>query len=126
MRWVMARSFAGVMRVRLPIPGVAVGVLAVGIVQPRSAPVDVLPEFSSPYAEVQTEALGVSAEEVEQLITVPLEADILNGVEGVKVIRSESLPSLRSPGNTTNSEGHPGHLARPQTLALNLTKGLRQ
>ena len=61
-----------------------------------SAPVDVLPEFSPPYAEVQTEALGLSAEEVEQLITVPLEADLLNGVEGVEVIRSKSLPGLSS------------------------------
>ena len=53
-------------------------------------------EFSPPYAEIQTEALGLSAEEVEQLITVPLEQDLLNGVEGVDVIRSESLPGLSS------------------------------
>ena len=92
----MTRFLSGVMRFRLLILGVAVGVLAIGIVQLRSAPVDVLPEFSPPYAEIQTEALGLSAEEVEQLITVPLEADLLNGVEGVKVIRSESLPSLSS------------------------------
>jgi Cu/Ag efflux pump CusA len=90
------------------ILGVAVGVLAIGIVQPRSAPVDVLPEFSPPYAEVQIEALGLSAEEVEQLITVPLEADLLNGVEGVKVIRSESLPNLRSPGNNLDGPARTG------------------
>ena len=64
--------------------------------QLRDAPIDVLPEFTPPYAEIQTEALGLSAEEVEQLITVPLEADLLNGVEGVDVIRSESLPGLSS------------------------------
>ena len=57
---------------------------------------DVLPEFTPPYAEIQTEALGLSAEEVEQLITVPLEADLLNGVQGVEVIRSESVPGLSS------------------------------
>jgi Cu/Ag efflux pump CusA len=57
---------------------------------------EVLPEFSPPYAEIQTEALGLSADEVEQLITVPLEQDLLNGVEGVDVIRSESLPGLSS------------------------------
>jgi Cu/Ag efflux pump CusA len=33
---------------------------------------------------------------VEQLITVPLEADLLNGVEGIEVIRSESVPGLSS------------------------------
>ena len=55
-----------------------------------------LPEFTPPYVEIQTEALGLSAEEVEQFITVPLEADLLNGVQGVDVIRSQSLPGLSS------------------------------
>ena len=73
---------------------IAVGVMTIGIVQLRNAPVDVLPEFTPPYVEVQTEALGLSANEVEQLITVPLEADLLNGVEGVDVIRSESVAGL--------------------------------
>jgi Cu/Ag efflux pump CusA len=75
---------------------VALGLAVLGALQLRAAPVDVLPEFAPPYAEVQTEALGLSAEEVEQLITVPLEADLLNGVEGVKVLRSQSLPGLSS------------------------------
>jgi hypothetical protein len=55
----MARFFAGVMRVRLPITEVATGGLVIGSVQPRSAPVGILPEFSPPYAEVQTEALAL-------------------------------------------------------------------
>jgi Cu/Ag efflux pump CusA len=59
------------LRFRLLILGIAVGVMVVGIVQLRNAPTDVLPEFTPPYVEVQTEALGLSAEEVEQLITVP-------------------------------------------------------
>ena len=84
------------LRFRVLILGAAAGLLLAGVVQLRSAPVDVLPEFTPPYAEIQTEALGLSAEEVEQLITVPLEADLLNGVEGVEVIRSESVPGLSS------------------------------
>ena len=84
------------LRFRLLIVALAVGVMVAGVVQLRDAPVDVLPEFTPPYAEIQTEALGLSADEVEQLITVPLEADLLNGVEGVEVIRSESLPGLSS------------------------------
>ena len=84
------------LRFRLLVIGIAAGVMAVGIVQLRDAPVDVLPEFSPPYAEIQTEALGLSAEEVEQLITVPLEADLLNGVQGVDVIRSQSVPGMSS------------------------------
>jgi CzcA family heavy metal efflux pump len=84
------------LRFRLLVLGIAAGVIAVGIVQLRDAPVDVLPEFSPPHAEIQTEALGLSAEEVEQLITVPLEADLLNGVQGVDVIRSQSVPGMSS------------------------------
>ena len=92
----MARFLAGVMKFRLLILAAAIGVLAVGIVQLRGTSMEVLPEFSPPYAEIHTEALGLSADEVEQLITVPLEQDLLNGVEGVDVIRSESLPGLSS------------------------------
>jgi CzcA family heavy metal efflux pump len=83
-------------RTRLLVLAIALGVSCFGVIHLRDAPVDVLPEFSLPYAEVQTEALGLSADEVEQLITVPLEADLLNGVEGVEVIRSKSLPGLSS------------------------------
>jgi CzcA family heavy metal efflux pump len=93
----MIRSIIGSsLRFWLVILAIAVGVMAVGITQLRNAPVDVLPEFTPPYVEVQTEALGLSADEVEQLITVPMEADLLNGVEGVDVIRSESVAGLSS------------------------------
>ena len=92
----MSSLFGWALRFRLLVLAVAAGVMTFGVVQLASAPVDLLPEFTPPYAEIQTEALGLSAEEVEQLITVPLEADLLNGVEGVDVIRSESVPGLSS------------------------------
>ncbi len=75
---------------------IAAAVIVFGIVQLRAAPVDVLPEFSPPYVEIQTEALGLSAEEVEQLITLGMEQDLLNGVPWLQSIRSESLPGLSS------------------------------
>ncbi|HSB01571.1 MAG TPA: efflux RND transporter permease subunit, partial [Anaerolineales bacterium] len=43
-----------------------------------------------------TEALGLSAEEVEQMITVPMEQDLLAGVAWLDVIRSQSKPGLSS------------------------------
>src|SRR4029450_10095393 len=93
----MIRSIVGTsLRFRLLILGIAAAVMVVGITQLRNASTDVLPEFTPPYVEVQTEALGLSAEEVEQLITVPLEADLLNGVEGIDTLRSESVPGLSS------------------------------
>lgn len=57
---------------------------------------DVLPEFTPPYVEIQTEALGLSAVEVEQLITSPMEENLLNGVAWLDEIRSESVPGLSS------------------------------
>ena len=75
---------------------VAITLLAFGVTQFRGMPVDVLPEFSPPYVEIQTEALGLSAEEVEQMITVPMEQDLLAGVAWLDVIRSESVPGLSS------------------------------
>ena len=75
---------------------IAVAMMAFGVTQFRGMPVDVLPEFSPPFVEIQTEALGLSAEEVEQMITVPIEQDLLAGVAWLDVIRSESVPGLSS------------------------------
>ena len=62
----MTSFLGGVIRFRLLILAAALRVMAVGVVQLRSTAVDMLPEFTPPYAEIQTEALGLSAEEVEQ------------------------------------------------------------
>jgi len=75
---------------------IALALMAFGITRLRSMPVDFLPEFSPPYVEIQTEALGLSAEEVEQMITVPMEQDLLAGVAWLDVIRSQSVPGLSS------------------------------
>ena len=92
MRWVVGSS----LRFRRLVVAVAAGVLIVGIAQAAQTPRDVLPEFGPPTVEVQTEALGLSAEEVEQLITVPLEQDLLVGVAFLEEIESVSLPGLSS------------------------------
>ena len=81
---------------RFVIVVLAAVLMVFGVTQLRHMPVDVLPEFSPPYVEIQTEALGLSAEEVEQLITVPMEQDLLNGVPWLDTIRSESVPGLSS------------------------------
>ncbi len=61
----------------------------------RNMPVDVFPEFAPPMVEIQTICLGLSPEEVESLVTVPLE-QALNGVPDLDVMRSKSVPELSS------------------------------
>ena len=92
----MRRIIEASLKFRLLVVALSVGLIAVGIVQVRSLPLDVHPEFTPTLVEVQTEALGLSAEEVEQLITVPLEQDLLVGVPFLDEIESASLPGLSS------------------------------
>jgi Cu/Ag efflux pump CusA len=92
MRWLAAGS----VRSRGVVLALAVVLAVLGVSQLRTMPVDVLPEFVPPTVQIQTEALGLSAAEVEQLITVPLEQDLLNGVAWLKTIRSQSVPGLSS------------------------------
>ena len=73
---------------------VAAAIVGIGVWQLPRASVDALPEFAPVTVQVQTEALGLSAQEVEQLITVPLEQDLLNGVAWLEHIHSESVPGL--------------------------------
>ena len=55
----------------------------------RSLSVDVFPDISVPRVTIQTEAGGLTAEEVEQLVTIPIETAV-NGIPGVSTIRSSS------------------------------------
>jgi len=92
MRHVVASS----LKFRRLVVAVAAGLLVFGITQLRHLPVDHLPEFGPTMVEVRTESLGLSAEEVEQLITVPLEQDLLNGIPFLQDIYSESVPGMSS------------------------------
>ncbi|HET7088972.1 MAG TPA: efflux RND transporter permease subunit, partial [Anaerolineae bacterium] len=93
----MIRGIVGwAVQFRFLVLVIAVALIAIGVGQLRNMPVDVLPEFSPPYVEIQTEALGLSAEEVEQMITVPMEQDLMAGVAWLDVIHSESVPGLSS------------------------------
>ena len=91
-RWIVGTS----LRSRLPWIAVAVALIAVGIVRLGSLPVEALPEFMPTRVEVQTEAIGLSAEEVENLITNPMEQEFFNGMPWLDKIRSDSIPGLSS------------------------------
>lgn len=91
MRRIVERS----LRWRSLVAFAAMAVLAIGIVQIPSTQVDVFPEFAPPRVEVQTVALGNSSNEVEELITVPIENQ-LAGIEGLQEMRSKSVAQLSS------------------------------
>ena len=91
----MRRVVASSLRFRYIVIALAVAMIVFGFGQLRAAPMDVFPEFAPPRVEIQTACLGLSTEEVEKLITIPLE-QALSGVEGMDVMRSKSVPQLSS------------------------------
>jgi len=90
-RWIIGSS----LQFRFLVVGVAAALIAFGTLGLQKMPVDVFPEFAAPVVEVQTEAIGLSAKEVESLITLNLE-ELLSGVPWLKSIRSKSVTGLSS------------------------------
>jgi Cu/Ag efflux pump CusA len=90
------RDFLGsILRFRILVVAAAAATMIFGLAELRKMPIDVLPEFAPPLVEVQTEALGLSANEVENLITLNLE-ELLSGVPWLQTIRSRSVPGVSS------------------------------
>jgi CzcA family heavy metal efflux pump len=91
MRWIIGSS----LKFRFLVVAVAAAMVFLGIGQLRQLPVDVFPEFAPPRVEVQTACVGLSASEVEALVTTPIE-ETLNGLPGLDVLRSKSVEQLSS------------------------------
>src|SRR5438105_1602564 len=91
----LSTILAGALRFRVLLAGVAAGVIVLGVLSLRHIHNDVVPELAAgPVLEVQTEALGLSSQEVEQYVTVPLENNLLDGIMNVWDVRSQSIPGL--------------------------------
>ena len=90
MRWLTTMSIQS----RLLVVSIATALMIFSVVQLSQTSLEIYPEFSPVYVEIQTEALGLSATEVEQLLTVALEQDLLNGIAFLDEIWSQSLPGL--------------------------------
>ena len=67
--------------------------LAYGVYALGRAKYDVFPEFAPPQVGIQTEAVGLTPEQVEILVTRPIE-NAINGVPGVQTLRSTSIQGL--------------------------------
>jgi len=91
MTWLITTA----LRLRVIIVALSVTLLIAGYrLLPNSA-VDVFPEFAPPLVEIQTEAPGLSTNEVEALISTPIE-NAMNGIAGLKTLRSKSVLGLSS------------------------------
>ena len=80
--------------------------LAVGTWIALHAALDVFPEFVPPTVTVQTEAAGLSPEQVEQIVTRPVEAAV-NGAPGLDTLRSESKYGLSAVTITFDEHADP-------------------
>ena len=98
----------------LLVAALAIGIVAVGIWSFRRLPVDAYPDVSPPLVEITTQWPGHAAEEVERLITVPIEVE-MNGLPGLTVTRSISLYGL-SNVRVTFRDGTDPYFARQQVF----------
>jgi Cu/Ag efflux pump CusA len=87
----------GIVRFSIRFRGIAISLACVllvyGVYSLTRVPYDVFPEFAPPQVSIQTEAPGLSPEQVEVLVTQPIENSI-NGISGIETLRSRSIQGL--------------------------------
>ena len=90
LKWIIGSSA----KFRLLVIAFAATLLALGIARLPNTAVEALPDFGPVRVEIQTEALGLSPEEAENLITNPMEQEFFTGIPWLHKIRSHSAPGL--------------------------------
>jgi heavy metal efflux system protein len=117
---------------RLFVLPAAIFVVACGIVAFHMLPIEAYPDVANNYVDVVTQWPGISAEQIEQQVTVPIEI-VMNGIQGIATLRSFSLFGLSDvemvfEDNTSNFENRERVLERisqvslpPAAVAANVT-----
>ncbi len=108
------RIVAGSLRQRFLVVLLALVLVVLGVRAFTRLPVDAYPDLSPPMVDITTQWPGHAAEEVERLITVPLEIE-MNGLPKLKVMRSISLYGLSSV-RLTFRDGTDNYFAREQAF----------
>ena len=85
----MSKLIEFCLRNRLTVICITLVLLAVSVWQISKLPVDVFPELEVPRVTIQTEAGGLTAEEVEQYVSIPIES-ALSGTPGIRNVSSSS------------------------------------
>jgi len=111
---VIHRIVAMALRQRFLLALAALLLVGAGIWSFKRLPVDAYPDLSPPIVEIVTQWEGHAAEEVERLITVPVEVEV-NGLPGLTVVRSISLYGLSSV-RITFQNGTDRYFARQQVF----------
>lgn len=78
---------------RWTVLAMAITLLVVGVYNGSRMPVDVFPDLTAPRVTIVTESTGMASEEVERLITFPIETAV-NGTAGLRRVRSASAPGI--------------------------------
>src|SRR3974390_2919772 len=78
---------------RLLVLGLAFVLFVWGIISFHNLPIEAYPDVANNYVEIITQWPGISAEQIEQQITIPLET-AMNGIPGVTHLRSFSILGL--------------------------------
>jgi len=125
----LARIVELSLRHRGIVIALALGLLGWGAYVASQAPLDVFPEFVAPQVTIQAEAPGLSAEQVEILVTRPIESAV-NGAAALQSVRSESIQGL-SVVTVVFKDGTDIYIGRQSlaeklgTLARQLPEGVR-
>ncbi|MGE0043964.1 MAG: efflux RND transporter permease subunit [Vicinamibacterales bacterium] len=105
-------SFALSQRFLVVMMALAVG--AWGVLSFQNLPIDAYPDLSPPHVEIVTQWPGHAAEEVERLITIPIELE-MNGIPDLESLRSVSLYGLSSVDMNFKYDADP-YFAREQAF----------
>src|SRR5438105_1874196 len=98
------------LRFRGVVLSLACVLIGFGVWSATRAKLDVFPDFVPPQVTVQTEAPGLAPEQVETLVTRPIE-NAINGLGGQESMRSETIQGL-SVITVVFKKGTDVHLAR--------------